>query len=143
MARATKPLIEALRDSAHNLSEGAHYEWGHVGRCNCGHLVQSITRKTSTQIYHSFGIALDEWTEHAEAYCPTTSLPVEAMLDELTAIGFERKDVRHLEYLSDDTVLSRLPKDRRPLKRNQRQDVVLYLSTMADMLEEELVRSEE
>ena len=138
MARATQPLIQALRTSASNLQQGARYEWGHVGRCNCGHLVQSVSNKSAAEIYHSFDRDLDEWTEHALEFCPTTGYPVEVMLDELDAIGFNRKDVRHLEYLSDKAVLQRLPQERQPLKRNERNDVVLYLSTMADMLEEEL-----
>lgn len=140
MARATQPLIEALRTSASNLEQGAHYEWGHVGRCNCGHLVQAVTDKSAADIYQSFGSQLDEWTEHANDYCPTTGRPIETMLDDLAAIGFERRDVQHLEYLTDKTVLKRLPKDRRALKRNEREDVVLYMSTMADMLEEDLTK---
>lgn len=139
MARATQPLIKALRESASNLQQGARYEWGHVGRCNCGHLVQAVTRKSASEIYRSFDVQLDEWTEHAQEFCPTTNRSVEDILDELIAIGFERKDVRHLEYLSDDAVLQRLPEERRFLRRNAREDVVLYLSTMAEMLEEELV----
>lgn len=139
MARATQPLVDALRQSAFNLEQGARYEWGHVGRCNCGHLVQSVTRKSDTEIFRSFEGQLDEWTEHAKDFCTTTGRPVESILDELSSIGFERSDVRHLEYLSDKSVIRRLPEERRALRRNDRRDVVLYLSTMADLLEERLL----
>ena len=139
MAHASRPLINALRKSASNLQGGAKYEWGHVGRCNCGHLVQIVTQKSASEIYHTFGIELDEWTEHANDYCPTTNLPLETMIDELEAIGFEKSDIKNLEYLSDTSVLKRLPEEQRYLKRNDREDVVLYFETMADMLEEQLV----
>ena len=139
MARPTLPLIDALRKSASRLQEGARYEWGHVGRCNCGHLVQTVAKTSDAEIFRSFEGVLDEWTEHANEYCASTGQSVEHMFDQLAAVGFERQDIRHLEYLSDKRVLKRLPLDRRALRRNARADVVLYLSTMADLLEEELV----
>lgn len=138
MARATKPLIDALRQSAERIATGNRYEWGHVGRCNCGHLVQSISRKTDTEIMRSFGPQLDEWTEHANDYCALTGTPIDDLFADLEAVGFFRDDVQHLEYLTDRTVLKRLPQDRKHLKRNRRDDVVLYMTTMAELLEEEL-----
>lgn len=138
MARATQSLIEALRQSAERIATGNRYEWGHVGRCNCGHLVQTISQKTDAEIIRSFGPQLDEWTEHANDYCTTTGSPIEDLFSDLEAVGFYREDVRHLEYLSDRRVLKRLPVDRRHLKRNRRDDVVLYMNTMAGLLEEQL-----
>ena len=57
----------------------------------------------------------------------------------LKEIGFGHDDVVKLEYLSDSKVLSRLPQEKRKLKRNNREDVVTYMNEMANMLEEELV----
>lgn len=139
MAKATKQLVEALRKSAAGLSAGGHYEWGHVGRCNCGHLVQHVSGKTSSEIIKSFGPELDEWTEHANDYCGTTGLPVQELFDDLESVGFFADDVRNLEYLRDQSVLNRLPSEKRYLKHNSPEDVALYMNTMAELLEEELV----
>ena len=137
MAKATPKLVAALRKSAHGIKSGERYEWGHVGRCNCGHLVQHVSQKSSSDIIKSFGPELDEWTELANDYCGTTGLPLEMLFDDLESVGFYPEDVRKLEYLNDEAVLARLPKERRHLRHNQREDVALYMETMAEMLEEE------
>ena len=46
MARPSRRLIDALRATARRLEDGARYEWGHMGRCNCGHLAQTLTTYT-------------------------------------------------------------------------------------------------
>ena len=139
MAKATKQLVDALRKSAERIKTGEGYEWGHVGRCNCGHLVQSVTGKTSSEIIKSFGPVLDEWTEHANDYCSSTGMSVQIMLDDLADIGFYSEDVRNLEYLNDRTVLNHPDIKNRHLKHNNHKDVALYMSTMAELLENELV----
>lgn len=139
MAKATKQLIDALRKSAAGLSAGEKYEWGHVGRCNCGHLVQHVSSKSSSEIIKSFGPQLDEWTEHANDYCGITGLPVQALFDDLESVGFYADDVRNLEYLVDKAVLNRLPAGKRHLQHNNRNDVALYMKTLAELLDEELV----
>jgi len=138
MAKATRQLVEALRNSAEGLSAGNKYEWGHVGRCNCGHLVQHVSGRSSSEIIKIFGPQLDEWTEHANDYCSITGLPVQALFDDLESIGFYSEDVRNLEYLRDTDVLKRLPEEKRYLRHNNKEDVVLYMNTMAELLEEEL-----
>jgi hypothetical protein len=54
-------------------------------------------------------------------------------------MGFDYQDVIHLENLSDQRVLQRLGQERRYLRRNCREDVTLYMNTLATMLEEALV----
>ncbi|HTM93875.1 MAG TPA: hypothetical protein VL095_15745, partial [Flavisolibacter sp.] len=49
-------------------------------------------------------------------------------------------DIHNLEYLEDRTVLENLPGGFRWLKRNVREDVIVYFETMAEMLEDELLR---
>lgn len=139
MAKATRQLVEALRKSADRIQSGGAYEWGHVGRCNCGHLVQSVTGKSSSEIIKIFGPDLDEWTEHANDYCGLTGLPVDNMLDELAAIGFDPEDVRNLEYLRDPAVLDHVRNKKHHLRHNDRDDVALYMNAMAEMLDQELV----
>ena len=137
MASYHPELIGALRETACRLEAGARYEWGHMGRCNCGHLVQSLTDMTDYEIVQSIDFELSEWTEHAQDYCEGTTRKVDDLFDTLHQVGFNRQDVIHLEYLSDQRVLRRLDPAQRRLRKNQAEDVSLYMNTLAIMLEEE------
>ena len=139
MANSNPKLISALRETARRLSGGARYEWGHMGRCNCGHLLQTITQKSDYEIVKTINFQLGEWTEYANDYCPGTGQMVEDLFITLQDVGFSRQDVIHLENLSDKRVLRRLSNGTpRYLRRNNIEHVTLYMHTMADILEEEL-----
>src|SRR3954471_1633378 len=109
MAESKPELICALQTTARRLAEGAKYEWGHMGRCNCGHLLQTITGMSDYEIVKSIDFQLDEWTEHAQDYCERTGHKVEELFTTLAQVGFGRGDVIHLENLSDTRVLDYLP----------------------------------
>ncbi|MCB0085034.1 MAG: hypothetical protein KDE47_29035 [Caldilineaceae bacterium] len=134
MTQSTPELVQALRVTAQRLRDGAHYEWGHMGRCNCGHLVQTITAMTSREIVESIDFAMDEWSEHAKDYCEGTGHKVDDLFLTLQQIGFDYRDVMHLENLTDQRVLTRLGQH---LRRNCVTDVTLYMTTLADILEED------
>lgn len=138
MAQSNMELVKALRETSTRLAGGARYEWGHMGRCNCGHLVQTLTNMTDHEIAQSVDFELDEWTEYAQDYCEGSGHKVEDLFIILQDVGFSHQDVIHLENLSDRRVLTRLPGGRRYLQRNNVADVTLYMQTMANMLEEEL-----
>ncbi len=140
MAQSNPELIDALRTTAQRLQEGAHYEWGHMGRCNCGHLIQTITNLSDREIVQAADHRLDEWTEHAKDYCEGTGHSLNTLFLTLQEMGFDYQDVMHLENLSDQRVLQRLGQQPRYLRRNCREDVTLYMNTLAAMLEEEMVR---
>jgi hypothetical protein len=140
MAQHTPNLVYALRETAKRLEHGARYEWGHMGRCNCGHLVQTITNMTDFEIVQSIDFHLDEWTEHAKDYCDGTGHKVDDLFNTLKTVGFTHEDVKHLEYLSDKRVLSRLSGGLRYLEKNNVKDVALYMNTLASLLEEEPVQ---
>ncbi|MGA1197561.1 MAG: hypothetical protein ACO36I_13805 [Candidatus Latescibacterota bacterium] len=133
----TANLIGALRQTARRLDGGARYEWGHMGRCNCGHLVQTLTDMTDYEIVKSIDFQYDEWTEHAKDYCEGTGQRVDDLFDTLKGMGLSHKDVMHLEYLSDKRVLERLDGGLRYLQKNRVEDVTEYMNTWADMLEED------
>ena len=139
MAKSKPELIDALRTTAQRLTTGAHYEWGHMGRCNCGHLVQTITSLSDREIVQVADHRLDEWTEHAKDYCEGSGHSLDTLFLTLQEMGFDYQDVIHLENLSDQRVLQRLDQERRYLRRNCREDVTLYMNTLATMLEEALV----
>jgi len=138
MAQAQSTLIEALRETARRLEEGADYAWGNHGSCNCGNLLQVLTSMTKTEILRLAHTGIGEWTELAEEYCPVSNLPADRLVGELMKQGLTPTDVHHIEYLDDRQVLDRLPGGFRWLQRNNREDVVLYMHTMADMLQERM-----
>ena len=139
MAKSNPELIDALRTTAQRLSDGAHYEWGHMGRCNCGHLLQTITKMTAHEIVQAADYHLDEWTEHAKDYCEGTGYALDTLFLTLQEMGFDYQDVIHLENLSDHRVLQQLGQEPRYLRRNCVSDVTLYMHTLADLLEAESV----
>jgi hypothetical protein len=138
MATPNPFLIASLRETAHRLSQGAHYAWGDHGSCNCGNLLQVMTDRTGKDILRIAHTGIGEWTEIAEEWCPVSDLPADRLVGELISHGLTPSDVRHIENLDDRDILERLPGGFRWLQRNRREDVTAYLETMADMLQERL-----
>lgn len=138
MAQANILLIEALRETANRLRNGAHYAWGNHGACNCGNLTQVVTKLSKEEILAYAHTGIGEWTELAEDYCGITNAPAGLLITKLQEIGLTPSDIHNLEYLEDKTVLQRLPGGFRWLQRNVREDVIVYFETFADLLEEQL-----
>jgi len=97
-----------------------------------------ITSMDKTEILRLAHSGIGEWTELAEEYCPVSNLPADRLVGELMKQGLTPTDIHHIEYLDDRDVLERLPGGFRWLQRNQREHVVVYMNTMADMLEERM-----
>lgn len=138
MAQANLRLIEALRETAARLRNGAHYAWGNHGACNCGNLTQVVTKLSKEEILAFAHTGIGEWTELAEDYCGITNAPAGLLITKLQEIGLTPSDIHNLEYLEDKTVLQRLPGGFRWLQRNVREDVIVYFETFANLLEEQL-----
>lgn len=138
MPTPSRALVQILRETADRLANGAAYQWSHFGRCNCGHLVQTVTRLSPAEIHANSACELAEWSEIPEDYCAGTGLRLEYILDRLRELGLDRDDLRHLEDLSDPRVLHALPGGHRWLQRNQRDDVVAYMQSLATVLERQL-----
>ena len=141
MAKATIELINALRLTAHSLRNGAYHSWGHHGACNCGNLVQSVTKFTKEEILQYAHTGTGEWTELAQEFCPITNAPLTLVFGKLTAIGLTPTDIHHIEYLSDRKILEQLPGGFRWLKRNKREDAIAYFDSFANVLEEQWLLS--
>ena len=133
-------LIDALRETARRLKNGAHYAWGHHGSCNCGNLLQTVTDLSSREILMYSREGTGEWTELAQEFCGVTDAPVDLLIGKLQKLGLTPSDIHCIEYLQDKQVLDRLPGGFRWLHRNVREDVILYMETMAEMLEEKLLK---
>ena len=141
MAKPTIELINALRETASRLKSGAHYAWGHHGACNCGNLVQVVTRFTEGEILRYAHTGIGEWTEMTEEFCPVTNAPLTLVITKLEEIGLTPTDIHHIEYLSDKAVLQNLPNGFRWLKRNKREDAIEYFEAFANMLEEKFIQT--
>lgn len=141
MAQANIQLIEALRKTAVRLRNGAAYAWGNHGACNCGNLAQVVTKLSKEEILAYAHTGIGEWTELAEDYCGVTDAPAGLLISKLQEIGLTPSDIHNLEYLEDKAVLRRLPGGFRWLKRNVREDVIVYFETYADFLEEQLANN--
>lgn len=141
MARPTPALVDALRETAQRLDAGAAYAWTHMGRCNCGHLAQTITRLSPAEIHRQALVKPGDWTEQAAEYCSDSGLSMDRILTALLDSGLTTADVADLEKLRNDRVLRRLPADARPLDHRRRAHVVLYLRAWADLLDEQLDRA--
>ncbi|GAA4449100.1 hypothetical protein GCM10023189_08050 [Nibrella saemangeumensis] len=141
MARPNPELIDALRRTARKLSEGAPYQWGHMGGCNCGNLAQELTKLTKDQIHAYAMQRYGDWNEQVQDYCPTSRMPIDLVISEMVNAGLSLEDLKNLEKLSNKQVLARFPLEKRFLRHNQRNDVVTYLRAWADMLEEQLLET--
>lgn len=139
MARQTLPIIDALRATAAKLQASGIYQWGHMGACNCGFLAQEITKLRKDEIHHRAMQRHGDWNEQLNDYCPTSGLPMDDLISELLAFGFDINDLKHLERLSDPKVLRALPPEHRNLARNIKNDVVLYLHTWANRIEAQML----
>ena len=140
MARATADIISVIRKTADRIIASPNYQWGHMGSCNCGHLAQVITMRTPAEIHKRAMYGMGDWSEQLNDYCPTSGLPFDDVIYEMTSFGFDVDDLQHLERLTDKRVLARLPMENMYLKHNVKEDVAIYLTLWADMLEEDLRR---
>ena len=139
MARPNPELIAAIERTISKLQQGASYQWGHMGACNCGNLAQELTYLSKAEIHRFAMQRHGDWNEQLFDYCPTSGLPIDHIIDEMIAFGFTKQDLGHLEKLSDPKILQNLPLERRNLKHNMKADVILYLKTWADYLENQLI----
>ena len=141
MARSSVRLVEILRNTAHRLRTTSKYQWGHMGLCNCGFLAQEITHLRKEEIHARAMTGCGDWNEQLNDYCPTSGLPMDGIIGELLAIGFDVDDLKHLERLSSPIVLKAMPFEKRNLRKNAKPDVIFYLETWANVLEEDLLSS--
>lgn len=142
MAYPNQRLVEALQHTALRLREGVAYAWGNHGACNCGNLLQVVTHFSKQEILRYAHSGIGEWTELAVDYCGVTGAPVDMMISALQDIGLTTTDIHNIEYLEDREVLNHLSGGFRWLKRNQREDVIVYMETFAALLQQKLLARE-
>jgi hypothetical protein len=168
MARASRRLIGALRETAARLERAdTVYRWSQLAHCNCGHLAQTITGLSPGAIRDAAARQRGDWAEQARTVtgrplapepdygsrpaidegawepedlgrCPVAELGMSQILAELSAWGLEASDVGALERLDDPEVRRRLGTHTQDFLHSDRRNVIVYLSSWADLLEERL-----
>ena len=141
MATANLELISAIRRAARKIQHGTQYQWGHMGSCNCGHLAQEITKLSKAEIHEYAMRKYGDWTEQSMDYCTNSGQPLDLVISQMLEAGLDTQDLANLEKLSDPLVLKNMAPEKRHLKHNVRDDVVLYMQTWADLLEESLTEN--
>jgi hypothetical protein len=140
MARPTLELVTALRVTATRLAQGSEYKWSDFAKCNCGNLVQSVTRLAPREIYEAAFERSGDWGEQAREFWPTSGYPIDYVLERLFDLGLEPVDVGHLERLSDGQVLRELGVSE--LCYTRREDVIEYMHAWANLLHRQLPSSD-
>ncbi len=141
MATPNIELINALRTTANNLKKGTTYAWGNHGSCNCGNLLQVVCNLSKEEVLKYAHQGIGEWTELSMEYCGVTNVPIDLLLHKLQEIGLTPSDIHHLEYLDNREILEQLPNGFKWLRKNDREDVILYFETFAEILENQLLNS--
>lgn len=140
MAAASLELIDALRNTAKRIGAvKSNYDWKNIGACNCGNLVQVITGQDKKQIHHDGIQKHGDWEMLVYLYKEDSNFEIDRTIKKLVEAGLSLQDIVNLENLSDPAILGRLPEEHKYIKRDKKEDVVLYLEIWADMLEEELL----
>ncbi|MEZ4229010.1 MAG: hypothetical protein R3B89_07595 [Polyangiaceae bacterium] len=136
--RRALELARALRATAERLSVGADYRWSDLGRCNCGHLAQTLTRLSEQEIREFALQRPGIWAEQIVEYCPTSGYPLDVVIGSMLEVGATLDDIRHLERLSSPRVLKRIPvSERLQLSYRDRHHVARYMIAWAELLEEQ------
>jgi len=142
MAIATPELIAALERTASKLQQGASYQWGHMGACNCGNLAQELTPFSKAQIHQYAMQRHGDWNEQLIDYCPSSGYPIDLIVSKMLEKGLSLVDLGHLERLSDPEILAQIEKERRDsLNKNSKEDVIFYLQVWANLLREKWIAS--
>lgn len=142
MAKHSIDILLALRNTAEKLQSTTAYQWGHMGSCNCGFLVQEITQLSKDEIHQHAMQKHGDWQTQIKDYCPSSGLLIDDIISQMLAFGFDADDLKHLETLSDPNILQTFPLADRNLRRNDKEDVVRYLERWANIIEKELVTQE-
>ena len=130
-------LIAAIERTAKKLKNGAAYQWGHMGACNCGNLAQELTSLSKAEIHRFAMERSGDWNDQILEFCPTSGYPIDLIIENMLSYGLTLDDLGHLERLSAPEVLAKLPFEvRNNLSQNRKDDVILYLETWAQVLRE-------
>jgi hypothetical protein len=141
MAKITLEVVEVLRKTAENIQKSNEYQWGHMGTCNCGFLVQQVTHLSKTQIHSAAMQGYGDWTEQLNDYCPSSGLKMDDLISTMINFGFDADDLKHLERLSNPKILKLFTSEEGTLSHNVKVDVAKYITKWADLIEAALLEN--
>ncbi|HEY8402481.1 MAG TPA: hypothetical protein VIK89_14535 [Cytophagaceae bacterium] len=139
MAKANLEVIDALRQAAERIESKSNYNWKDIGACNCGNLVQVVCNFDKKEIRKAGIKKHGDWETLVQLYRKDSPFEIDKIITKMVEFGFAPEDLVELENLSSPKIRSRIGK--RFLKRDDREDAILYLQAWADILEEEMVES--
>ena len=121
------------------------YQWNDRTRCNCGIVARQVMQTSAVKLQrllppiYEHGVFRPTWKAMTEAYCSATGLSRNDVFSRLFSAGLRASDFSHLEDLADPKILSRmasLRRERKPVLRSRKSDVVAYLRGWALGIEE-------
>ena len=118
MAKATARLVRALRITATRIDEGGTYRWSDYGKCNCGHLAQTLTGLSAREIYDAAFERPGDWSEQTREFCTSSGYSIDHILETMMEAGLRQDEIEHLERLSHPEVLRSLPPSERGLRQS-------------------------
>ena len=136
MMEVSNKLINAIKKAAKKLRSNSPYSWGHLGSCNCGHLVQSLTKLSKDEIHEAALEKTGDWSEISKNYCDTSGLKIDKIISIMLNEGLALEDIEYLENLSDPNIIRKMEVDIKSLRKNNRLFVINYLEVWAEVLEE-------
>lgn len=139
MAHPNFTLINALREAAINLRNGSHYAWGAPRILQLRAFVASGYATAQRRDCSPSANSLRRVDRDCGGILRRNQRPAYFLLSKLEKIGLTPTDIHNLEYLEDRKILEALPGGFRWLRKNVRQDVIIYFETMANLLEEQLL----
>ena len=132
MSKVSLEIIEALRKTAVRLESGAAYQWTHQGKCNCGHLAQTLIGLSPEEIHAKALERPGNWAEHSQAYCKESGYDIDTIIGEMLAHGLSHLDLEQLERLSKPEIKKTVGKN---LDHKKKSDVIIYMKEWASLLE--------
>jgi hypothetical protein len=131
-------FANVLRETVRRIKAGADYNWCHMGRCNCGHIAQTITKKSPQEIHELALLKSGDWKDQSIEHCNSTGYTIDHIIESILAFGLSRQELAYIERLSNPQVLRHIePARRKVLNFKKKEDVILYFNTWAKVIEDE------
>ncbi len=145
---ANRPLKLAkyLETSALILKNSdTRYRWNEQGSCNIGIMAQLVTGLTPLEIEEyiknyplpskKYGESWT-WSGAVSQYCSITGQSKIEIINKITAVGMEREDFYHLEYLNDKEIIKRADIGTDKFDYRNDEHLIKYLEAWAAMIRE-------
>jgi hypothetical protein len=130
-----RQLIDALRQSIDRILSTDEYNWKALGACNCGMVIQSVTKLSAKEISAAGIRKHGDWQSISLMYEEDSGFQVDKIIKQMLSIGMTIGDFTYLENLSDPNILSYIGKDI-VLERDNPEHVIQYMIAWIWLLED-------